>query len=208
MGPESIPFVFELGDTFAKAAVLNDGCQCGGWIDEALRTLAESGTVCAHAFRVRGPLPRSTGPGALVGHSLQREVTTSRITTRTLAAGRPLLPGSLPGQGPTPEAMRWTPHLTGSSIAAGFSASIRAGRAVDTGLRPAGRSPLNAVLAGHRSWRIAPRSPQRRTRPQTTVRAVDFSWDEWDVFDSVDRAVALRQVPGGGATRRLGFEKS
>ena len=85
LGPESIPFVFELGDTFAKAAILDDGCRCGGWIDKTLRTLPEAGTIDAHAFRVRGPPPRSTGSGALVGHSLQREVTTSRITTRSPA---------------------------------------------------------------------------------------------------------------------------
>ena len=77
-----IPFVFELGDTIAKAAILDDGCRCGGWIDKALRTLSETGTICAHAFRVRGRLSRPTGSGALAGHSLQREVTTSRITTR------------------------------------------------------------------------------------------------------------------------------
>ena len=71
LGPESIPFVFELGDSIAKAAILDEGCRCGGWIDEALRTLSEAGTTCARAFRVRGPrqadgIDRGVGGGAPV----------------------------------------------------------------------------------------------------------------------------------------------
>jgi hypothetical protein len=108
LGPESIPFVFELGDSFAKVAILDDGCRCGGWIDKALGTLAEADAVGAHAFRVRGPLPRSTGSGALVVHSMQREVTTSRITTRILAA-RPTTATRVATRSvPMPGATRWT----------------------------------------------------------------------------------------------------
>lgn len=82
LSPETIPFVFELCDAIAKAAILDDGRRCGGWIDEALRTLSHARTVCAHALRIRGPFSRSTGSGALAGHPVQPEPTTSRITTR------------------------------------------------------------------------------------------------------------------------------